>query len=120
MGIKNKVVFPFYRSLSVIVEKLNILNSASHIDTSLNKSNSHNAVEHKKGIEKMSPKHLFFHLLLLLHSFHTFLLLHQLNTMRFSVVAIAALFLASHISAARTEPTQLQIGTRNSSSLEPL
>ncbi|KAG0288208.1 FK506-binding protein 2A [Linnemannia gamsii] len=32
--------------------------------------------------------------------------------MRFSVVAIAALFLASHISAARTEPTQLQIGVK--------
>lgn len=38
--------------------------------------------------------------------------------MRFSVVAIAALFLASHISAARTEPTQLQIGTRIAPSVE--
>ncbi|KAF9096745.1 FK506-binding protein 2A [Mortierella sp. GBA35] len=32
--------------------------------------------------------------------------------MRFSVVAIAALFLASHISAAKTEPTKLQIGIK--------
>ncbi|KAF9125347.1 FK506-binding protein 2A [Mortierella sp. 14UC] len=32
--------------------------------------------------------------------------------MRFSIVAVAALLLASHISAARTEPKTLQIGVK--------
>ncbi|KAG0250418.1 Peptidyl-prolyl cis-trans isomerase fpr2 [Mortierella polycephala] len=32
--------------------------------------------------------------------------------MRFSIAIISALFLASHISAGKTEPTQLQIGVK--------